>query len=180
MRGMGTALKGLVNTLGLPPWVIGFVFLLALFFIFSQLKKGVPAARGRGLIVRAAVAEVKERPAMEQQALQIVWDDGGGLIAVAQECIRRERRGTAEKAIARLEELGAFPEKARALADQLKGRAGLSLGVELVAIRNMIDNGLHDMARARLDRALGAWPQEEALAELAAQLPAEPTAETQV
>jgi hypothetical protein len=179
MRGIGMAVKALVGSLGLPPWVVGVFFMLVLFAIFSQLKKGVPAARGRGLIVRAAVADVRQRPVLEKQALDIVWDDPGGLYAVAQECLRREARGTAEKAIARLKELGAMPDHARSLEEQLTGRRSMNLGAELVAIRNMIENGLYDMARARLARAREAFPEEEALTELAAQLPAQGSANDQ-
>ena len=176
MRGIGLAIKGLVATLGLPPWVVGLFFLLVLVSIFNQLKKGVPAARGRGLIVRAAVADVRQRPLLEKQALEVVWDDPSGLLAVAQECLRREARGTAEKALLRLKELGAAPDRIRALEEQITGRRGLNLGAELVAIRNLIDNGLTDMARTRLARAREAFPDEEALTDLAAQLPAEGSA----
>ena len=171
MRGMGAALKGLVSVLGLPPWVVGLIFAGALLMIFSQLKKGVPAARARGLIVKAAVSESRVRPKLEKEALQIIWDDPGGLLAVAQEALRRDSRGTASAAVERLQQLGAFPDQTRALAEQIEGRPARRLEAEIVAIRNLLDEDLHDMARARLARAREAWPEDEALLELEGRLP---------
>jgi hypothetical protein len=171
MRGITAALKGLEDVLGLPPWAVGLIFVGVLYLIFSQIMKGGPAARARGLVVRAAVAEARARVTMEAEALKLVWDDPLGLLVVGQEALRRGSKGTAEKAVARLKDIGAEPDKTRALAEQVQGRPTARPEGEIVAIRNMIENELWDMARERVARARATWPDEEAFVDLAARVP---------
>jgi hypothetical protein len=165
MRGIGAALAGL-QSLGLPHWAVGLVFFLGLFTVIAQVMKGGPAARARGLIKRASVQPAPIRTQMERAALELVQDDPNGLLGMAQEAVERGSQATARLALERVLELGKHSDVARRMLDGLGDRPTLRLESELIAIRNLLDEGLTGMARDRLARARSHWPQAEALDEL--------------
>ncbi len=169
MRGIGAALAGL-QSLGVPHWAVGLVFFLGLFAVIAQSIKGGPAARARGMIQRASVQPAPIRTQQERAALELVKDDPNGLLAIAQEAITRDSKATARLALERTLQLNARNAVARRMLAELEGRPTLRLEAELVAIRNLLDEGLDGMAKQRLARAQGLWPDEAGLEELARRL----------
>ena len=164
MRGIGRALQGLEG-MGMPHWVVGLVFFGALSMFISFLMRHAPLGKARGLVRRAALADREERAAMEQEALDMVWDEPEGLLIVGQEAIRRDSQALAKRVIARLEEFGERRADVRKLEDALYGTRHPRLEAELATIQGFLNEELVELARPRLQRALKMWPDEEALEE---------------
>lgn len=154
---------------GIPPWIFPVIMVVAIWILVEIVKKSAPGGKARGLVVRASIAEPADRDRMEQQALTLVHDDPHGLLVVAQEALNRGRAGLARAATARLKALGKRPEDVRRLEAVLEGDRGRPER-ELVAVRNLWEEGLEPQALERLARARTAWPDDEALADLEAEL----------
>jgi hypothetical protein len=169
MRGIGRALVGLEG-IGVPHWVVAVLFFGTIILFLAYVLRQAPLGRARGLITRSVHAAPEQRAAMENEALEIVWDLPVGLLIVGQEALKWERRALAERVLARLKETGQRPAEIRSLEDALYGRQRPRLEAECVAIRGFIEEGLHALAIPRLNRAHELWPTEEALDELDAQL----------
>jgi len=172
MRGIGKVFQGL-ETMGLPHWVVGLLFFGSVIIFLSYIVKQAPLGRARGLVSRSVHAPLGQRAAMEQEALEIVWDLPVGLLIVGQEAVQRERRDLATRALARLVEIGERPGDIRKLEQDLYGKNRPCLGGEYVAICGLIKEGLFDMAAARLKRARELWPDDESLGLLDSELQTE-------
>ncbi len=165
MRGIGRALQGL-ESMGLPHWIVGFVFFGTVIAFLSYILKNAPLGRARGLVKRSVHVSPAQRTEMEREALAIVWDHPVGLLSVGQEAIQRDRRDLATRALARLMEIGKRPDDIRKLEDELYGKNRPRLEREVIAIRGLIEEELFEMAAARMKRALELWPGNEGLLEL--------------
>jgi hypothetical protein len=169
MRGIGKALVGLEG-MGVPHWVVGLLFFGTVILFLSYILRQAPLGRARGLVKRSVHAQPAQRAAMEQEALEIVWDLPVGLLIVGQEAMQRDRRDLATRVLVRLKELGKRPEDVRSLEEALYGRNRPRLEAEIVAIRGFIEEDLFELAAPRLTRARNRWPDDPGLAELDARL----------
>jgi hypothetical protein len=139
--------------------------LVALPFLPSILRSR-KVKRARKLLQRASHEGYQERLRLQEEALELVADQPQGLLAVAEEALRRNMRSVAEEAAQRLGGMEKAREELRALQRKLDdGPVKTPEGVSVV-IGQLLDQGQHDAARARLEEARRRWPRSEALDEV--------------
>lgn len=171
------ALKGLLAYFGLslPTWGLPAIAVLAVVAMGPRLLQNVHLSQARSALGRSRVAEGDAKRALEDRAFERVHRDVNGLEIVAAEAIKLGRRGLGERCLARMGELGApapaLSRVRRALSPPEKGPANALAAAVLV--EGLLDRGMRDEARARLDGARARWPRDLSLAAVAERLDAE-------
>ena len=175
MNRIGDLLKTLIELLhdlglDLPPWTLpALVGVLALLMAPGYLR-GIRITRARKLLQRAGIEHGEAREALEAEALAQVAGHKPGLLAVAEEALRRGRPPVAEAAVAQLAALGAKKE-VLALRRQLRPPPAPTAFDAAHAVERLREAGLHEEASRRLAAARALWPRDPTLAAMEQTLP---------
>ena len=172
MSGMKEALDALLASVGvsLPPWVAPVVALAIFSLLFPAMRRNHHTGLARKRIQAAGHERHEERQRLQAEALALVGAHPMGLVAVAEEALRREQRKLAREAVARRRATGRKRRELKKLESELDGRGAATSEAEALAIERLLRQEGPEAARARLLAARQRWPRAEALREVAAQL----------
>ena len=168
--GITQAITSLLQALGveLPPWAMPVFALCMMILLMPWILKNMKTSRARKLLKQATLESGARREEMEQEALSLVSANPTGLLAFADECVRRGRYGLARKALSRLPEGGPkVLRERRKLETQMAPREPATAEAAAAAIERFLSEGLEDEARQRLLRAQRRWPGDPTLVGLA-------------
>ncbi|MEL6342870.1 MAG: hypothetical protein AAFV53_07035 [Myxococcota bacterium] len=173
MGGITTALTELLGAMGLdlPPWGMPAIAVALMILLLPWILKNMKTTKARKLLKKAAFERNEARERMEREALDLVSNNPTGLLAFADECIRRGRYPLARQALDRLP--GDDPKmrrERRRLMETMAPREPATAAAAAVTIERFLDEELHDEARRRLDRARKRWPEDALLRALAQKL----------
>lgn len=150
----------------LPAWGVPAFALLLMAVMLPRLVRNMRTGQARKLLGRSRVLEGDARQAMEAEAMALVKGHGPGLVAIADEALRLNRRGLAEDAVAQLKATGELRSECRRLAKELAGDplqgAPTSLAFALL-VDNLIEGGLVAEAERKLAHARVRWPADPAV-----------------
>jgi len=178
MRGLG----GLAETISkllvafgitLQPWMAPVAVLAIMLVLLPHILRNMRTGRARKLLRQAAMVPGPEGSDLEQRALDLVDGQPMGLVAVAEEAIRRGRMALAREAVRRLADTGRQHAHLRRLRVELDGRLPATVDEMVLIIERFVDAGMVDEARGRLSRARRRWPDTPDLEALEARLSAE-------
>ncbi len=177
MGGMTEAVGQLLAAAGitLPPWAVPAFALALMVLLLPRLLRNMRTGQARKLLGRSRVAEGAEREAIEAQALALVAGHGPGLLGVAEEALRINRKPLARAAIAQLAQLpdlgpGLKRELRRlhaALQDDPLAKAPTPEAV-VILVEQLVENGMVAEAERKLAHARKRWPAAIQLDEAAA------------
>lgn len=173
MAGLGTLFQALQAML--PPWALALVGVVFAVWFARGFRFRTRSRQIRGLIRRRVRASPLEAEALLQHALRVAGDDATLLGEVAREARRRTQPDGWLRALARLEQVPGGPaEVARVRRLEGLDPKPLDAHEEADRVANLLDQGLADAARARLDEARARFPADPRLDALAARLGGSP------
>ncbi|MFT4979840.1 MAG: hypothetical protein ACI8S6_005752 [Myxococcota bacterium] len=164
--GITQSITSLLLALGieLPPWGMPAAALVLMVLLLPWILKNMKTSRARKLLKRATMESGAARDAMEQEALSLVSDNPTGLLAFADECVRRGRYGLARAALGRLPEGDTKLERERRrLLTQMAPLEPATAEAAAAAIERFLSEGLVEEAERRLQRAQRRWPEDASL-----------------
>ena len=175
MRGLVDLLNRLFEAAGihLDPWMAPAAALALATLFLPLILRNMRTSRARKLLKQAGLLAGPEGAELERRALDLVGDHAVGLVAIADEALRRGRTRLARAALERLVATGRERRAARRIFLELEGR-GLPPTAEeaALAIDHLVEAGMVAEAASRLARARRIWPASPALDEAAARLEA--------
>ena len=171
--GMLQAVTDLLSAMGieLEPWM-GPVFAISMMIIMlPMILKNMRTSSARKLIKKAAFEGGQKRADMEAKALSLVVDNPEGLMALAEECMRRGRYTIAKEALGRIPEADIKRQRQRKqmLIEMAPHQPETPEAAALV-VERLLGEGLSEEASRRLLKAQRRWPESPTLTELAAQV----------
>lgn len=173
MGGIGEILRGLGAFV--PREILVGAVVIVLLLAFPGWLRSVRTKQLRGRVRQVARATVAaERREREAAALALAGANGRLLVALAEEAHKLNQVGLAQRALLALEPLPGFERDVADLRRKLRPELPPppADAVEaLVTVRRLLDEGLHEQARVRLDEARARFPDDGPLAELAARAP---------
>ncbi|MBN1336611.1 MAG: hypothetical protein JXB39_11690 [Deltaproteobacteria bacterium] len=161
MRGLADLARSLVEILrdALPPWVVLVVAGLVVALVLPFYWKGQRRSLARRRIAALTGVPRAEAGRLEAEAFSLVGTDPDGLVGVAEEALRHGREALARQAIARLAGTGRRPDHVARLERLLEGPPPRLPEEEALGVARLLDAGLVEAARRRLDRARARWPE---------------------
>jgi len=159
--GILDALASLLASVGieLPPWGMPVAALTVAAVLLPFVLRNMKTSKARKLLKRASILDGPRRQEAEAEALTLVHDSGPGLVAVADEALRRGRQAVARRAVERLAELGGQDKELRRLRQEMAPKMPASVTEMVLVVERFLDAGLVDEARVRLGRAERRWPR---------------------
>jgi len=170
--GILDALASLLASVGieLPPWGMPVVALAVAAALMPFVLRNMKTSKARKLLKQASILDGHHRQSTEADALALVHDSGPGLVAVADEALRRGRHVVASQAIHRLAELGVEEKELRRLRLEMAPKMPASVTEMVLVVERFLDAGLVDEARVRLERAERRWPRASEWSQLRVRL----------
>lgn len=167
--GMTQAITDILLALGieLPPWGMPVAALVLMVVLLPWILKNMKTSKARKLLKKATLESGRTRTEMEAQALDLVSDNPVGLLAFADECVRRGRYGLAREALERVPRDPKFARERRKVAEQMAPREPPTAEAAAAAIERFLSEGLRDEAVRRLQKARARWPEDASLVGLA-------------
>lgn len=182
MGGMGGITEALGQLLGaagleLSPWTLPSLMLIVMGVLLPRLLRNMNTSQARKYLRRSRIAEGEERAELEAKALGLVDENPAGLLAVAEEALRINRKALARDALGRLRQLETIPKpvrrEARRVQLELEGDAlgGASTPEAfLIHVEKLVENGMLEEARRKLGHARRRWPSAQAVDEAEAHI----------
>ena len=160
MGGLSTLVRSLVEILGgvLPHWVILVLAGVGMVIVLPFYLKGHRRSLARRRISAMHGLSQPEAERLEAEAFSLVGRDPDGLVVVVEEAQRRGREAVARRALERLAATGRRPAEVVRLRRILEGPGPRLPEEEALAVDRLLQAGLTQAARQRLDRARARWP----------------------
>ena len=171
MGGLGTlkaAIEEILLDYGIhvPPW-IGLALAVGLIVVFlPNIIKNAKVDKARRDMLRLQDLSPEERERERQRILDMANDNPVGLVAIADEALRKQQTVIARGAVERLRRTGKRPADLQRLERALDGDKPRHLLKEVIAIEHLLKAGAREAAAARLAAALVIWPEAPELREL--------------
>jgi hypothetical protein len=163
---MQEAINSILQALGwtLSPWV-GPALALGLMVVFMPaILRNFKISRARKILQRSRIMQPKDKILAGQAALRVVGKIPMGLVAVADEALRQERRFLAHEAVKRLMATGQVRDHARRLVRILEDDGGPGSAEELaLLVERLAKTGLLSQAVLRLEKGMQRWPKDPGL-----------------
>lgn len=168
--GILSAITDLLSALGieLEPWM-GPVFALSMMILLLPwILKNMRTSSARKLLKKASLEGGEKRAEMERQAIALVSDNPEGLMALAEECVRRGRYVVAREALAKIPEDDIKRQRQRKqMLKQMAPRQPETPEAAALVVERLRGEGLSEEAAHRLSKAQRRWPESPILASLA-------------
>lgn len=140
------------------------LFLIAVFL--PNIIKNAKVQRARSDMTRLQDLTPEERDRERQRILDMANDNPVGLVAIADEALRKHQTAIARGALERLRQTGKREADVRRLERALEGDKPRHLLKEVIAIEHLLKAGAREAAATRLAAALLIWPEAPELREL--------------
>ena len=167
--GILSAITDLLSALGieLEPWM-GPVFALSMMILLLPwILKNMRTSSARKLLKKASLEGGEKRAEMERQAIALVSDNPEGLMALAEECVRRGRYVVAREALAGIPEDDIKRQRQRKqMLKQMAPRQPETPEAAALVVERLRGEGLSEEAAHRLSKAQRRWPESSILASL--------------
>jgi len=173
MAGLGTLIQALIALL--PPWAVAAIGVAGAVWLVRGLRFRTRTRRIRELVRRRVRAEAPEAAMLLDRALDVAGDDPALLGELARESRRRTQPDGWRIAEARLVQVSGGPAEL-ARVRRLDGPEARALDAheEADRVANLVEQGLPEAARARLDEARARFPDDPRLHALAARIAGTP------
>lgn len=104
---MTETINQLLGLLGLelPAWGLPVLALVIMVLLLPAILRNMRITKARKLIAKSWIEQPEERMAQEDRAFSLVENDGAGLVAVADEALRRGRMPLVRRAVQGLAQL---------------------------------------------------------------------------
>ena len=167
--GILQAVTDLLSALGieLAPWMGPAFALTVMVLLLPWILKNMKTSSARKMLKKASLEGGETRAEMEQKAIAMVSDNPEGLMALAEECMRRGRYGVARQA------LGLIPEddikrqrQRKRMLKEMTPRQPETPEAAALVVERLRGEGLSDEAARRLDKARRRWPDSTVLTAL--------------
>jgi len=171
MGGLGTlatAIEEILSDYGIhvPSW-IGLAMAAALIVIFlPNIIKNAKVDKARRDMTRLQDLTPEARDRERERILDMAKDNPVGLVAIADEALRKQQTAIARGAVERLRRTGKRTADLQRLERALDGDKPRHLLKEVIAIEHLLKAGARDAAATRLAAALAIWPEAPELREL--------------
>jgi hypothetical protein len=171
MGGLGslaTAIEEILLDYGIhvPPW-IGLAIAFGLIVLFlPNIIKNAKVDKARRDMTRLQDLSPEDRDRERERILDMANDNPVGLVAIADEALRKHQTAIARGAVDRLRRTGKRPADLQRLERALDGDKPRHLLKEVIAIEHLSKAGAREAAAARLAAALLIWPDAPELREL--------------
>jgi len=169
MRYLSDTLNTLLAAFGLTlePWMAPVAALLIFGLLMPFIIRGrkIKLARKR-LQESSHASSLEDRRRLQREAFELVGDAPMGLVAIAEESLRRGMRPAAQEAVRLLADTGKERDMLKTLRRKLDGDRPRNPEAEAAAIERLLEAGMTDEARSRFRAATRRWPDAAALAEL--------------
>jgi hypothetical protein len=171
MGGLGTlrtAIEEILLDYGIhiPPWAGAALALFLIVVFLPNIIKNAKVDKARRDMTRLQDLSPEERDRQREQILDMANDNPVGLVAIADEALRKHQTVLARGAVERLRRTGKRPDDVRRLERLLEGEKPRHLLKEVIAIEHLLQGGARDAAATRLAAALLIWPDAPELREL--------------
>lgn len=161
MGGIGGLVDGVGALFGIQvdhTWLAIGVLVLGL-ALSPLLLRNQNTAKARRTLARLSTATTAaERAAVENEAIELVFGNADGLVALADAAFARGRGDLARRCLDKLRELGTRPDQVRRLTREIYGDFPVTVDGALVRYQGQRAAGLSVAARETLDRARLTWP----------------------
>lgn len=159
------SIQSALDSVGLsfPPWILPVIGVAIVAAIFPMFVRSSNSVRARGILSRSRFVTGEDRIAMEREAMEMVQGDPEGLVVVATVSVQQGRENLAREALEQLKQTGKHRDKVRQIELALDGPPPISPEAEVIAIRNLLGNGLVARARERMERARRYYPDDSDL-----------------
>lgn len=166
---ISTAIRFVFDAVGVQPrpWMGVAAFVLLALLLGPSVKRSLGAARARKLVVSLADLGPEQRQARSAEILSLVDRNPDGLVAIADEAIRRRQEPLAREAYRRLRNSGGKRRDQLRLEEELNGPLPRLVEEELDTLERLIAAGALERADQRLNRARAVFPQEVRLLDVA-------------
>ena len=171
MGGLGTlkmAIEEILLDYGIhvPPW-IGLAIAFGLIVLFlPNIIKNAKVDKARRDMTRLQDLSPEDRDRERERILDMANDNPVGLVAIADEALRKQQTAIARGAVERLRRTGKRAADLQRLDRALDGDKPRHLLKEVIAIEHLLKAGAREAAAARLAAALLIWPDAPELREL--------------
>ncbi|MCK6505877.1 hypothetical protein L6R53_21240 [Myxococcota bacterium] len=163
-----TAIRFVFDALGVTPrpWMAAVALVVLGLTLGPSMHRSLSTTRARKLVLGLADLDPAARQARSQQILSLVERNPDGLIAIADEALRRRQEPLAREAYRLLRNSGKRPREQLRLEEALNGPLPRHVEEEVAAVERLLESGALARAEQRLERARGAFPRDERLADL--------------
>ena len=168
VRGVGDIVSLLTQLL--PPWMMAVVGVVVLILAAPQWFHSMRIKQIGGAIRRMVRADASQRAQLSDRAMDLAGHHPKRLLAVAEQAIRYNQTSLRKRALDRLEQTGKLKTDLHRLRHLTKPETkpvGHPLEV-VVGIEGLLEQGMLDTARSRLDEALKKYPRDPDLIALKA------------
>jgi hypothetical protein len=142
----------------LQAWMAPAFFLLVGLLLFPMIRRTHRVGKARKRLRLIPYRRLAERQRLVDEAMSLVHGNPAGQLALAEEAMRLGRRPVVERALAELEGSGRYQRQRRALQQQLEKPGAHSALEARAAIEHLVEAGLYDEARRRLELSRQRWP----------------------
>lgn len=169
MGGGGGILQAITDLLGalgieLAPWMGPVFAVTVMIILLPWILKNMKTSSARKLLKKASLEGGEKRLEMEQKAIEMVADNPEGLMALAEECMRRGRYGVARQALSRIPEDDTQRRRQRRrMLLEMAPRQPETPEAAALVVERLRGEGLAEEASARLSKAMRRWPENPAL-----------------
>ena len=170
VRGVGDIVSLLTQLL--PPWLMAVLGVVALILAAPQWFHSMRIKQIGGAVRRMIRADSPTRDQLADRAMDLAGHHPKRLLAAAEQAIRYNQTSLRKRALDRLEQTGQLKidlHRLRQLTKPEVKPVGHPLEVA-VGIRGLLEQGMLDTARRRLDEALAKYPKDPDLIALKAKL----------
>ena len=168
MGSLRAAIEEILRDYGIhvPPWA-GLALALFLIAVFlPNIIKNAKVQRARRDMMGLQDLPPEERDRERERILDTASDNPVGLVAIADEALRKQQTAIARGAVERLRRTGKRGDDLRRLERALEGDKPRHLLKEVIAIEHLLKAGARDAAATRLAAAFLIWPEAPELREL--------------
>lgn len=164
--GILQAITDLLAALGieLEPWMGPAFALGAMILLLPWILKNMKTSSARKMIKKASLEGGEKRLTMERSALEMVSDNPEGLMALAEECMRRGRYVIAREALTMIPEDDIKRQRQRRrMLKEMAPRQPETPEAAALVVERLLGEGLTEEASRRLGKALRRWPESTIL-----------------
>ena len=167
MRGVGgitDALNSLMASAGVSvqPWFFPAIMMLIFTALIPHIRQNQRTQKAREQIRKWAENGGANSSAFQDEILDLAQGHATTLLVIGTEAHKRGVKTLAQRALHQLEQTGKHRNDARKLRAKLTGPPPLHPEAEIAAIEILIDQGLVEMARNRIEQARINWPENDA------------------
>jgi hypothetical protein len=171
MGGIGaleTAIQEILRDYGIrvPHWAWSAMALFLIVAFLPNIIKNAKVDKARRDMTRLQDLSPEDRERERERILDMANDNPVGLVAIADEALRKQQAAIARGAVERLRRTGKRAADVQRLERALEGDKPRHLLKEVIAIEHLLQAGAREAAAARVAAALLIWPDAPELREL--------------